>query len=199
MSEHEIDRLLRESRRGSVLLGAILDDLSEGVLATDSNGRLLFANSVAREILGMSEDRVQSIDKPHGLPEPFGDPDLREMIRRCAEEGGRLETITDKEGVPLQVRLRSVKRSDDHGNDVLVFTRPLPDVWLFADNQWRFPFFVAHELKISLAAVVGSAQALGDEEDPKAKLRLLELMEEEVRRAWDLSETFLRLAGVEYD
>src|SRR5215211_9236722 len=40
-------------------LGAILNNLSEGVVATDARGKVIFANPAGRSMLGMDEDETE--------------------------------------------------------------------------------------------------------------------------------------------
>jgi PAS domain-containing protein len=81
-------------------LEAILDNLGEGVLATDLRGRPLFANPKAREILELGDERP-----PKEIPNRFGDCDLSELISRCATRHECVERwVRGEGGPPAQVR-----------------------------------------------------------------------------------------------
>lgn len=68
-------------------LAAILDNLNEGVLATNLDGQVMFANPTARSLLGMDGgENVQNPKVLQELPSPWKDFDLPAAVKRCARE-----------------------------------------------------------------------------------------------------------------
>lgn len=198
--DKELDRLMREASERGELLDAILDGLSEGVLATDLKGRVLFANPAAREMLGMTKTRVKSFDEPQELPNPFSDFDLKKAVARCASEGECPEAAASVGGSRLRVRLRRLEQFDEHRGGVLAIVRDLSDSGRLEERQQRFLSVAAHELKTPLTAIIGIADLLEEEEAaPDARRRLVGHLANEARRARDLSETLLSMAGTGHD
>jgi len=176
-------------------LDAILNNLNEGVLATDLEGNLMFANDAARAMLGAS------VAKQDELPDPWEDFSLPEAVARCARERHCGEVHVDNAGDFLRVRLEHLPAFDEHRGGVLVVIQDLSEGRRLEEKQQRFLANAAHELKTPITAILGAAELLhdGDDDDPEVRRRLLDHILSESRRMQRLSETLLRLAmmGVE--
>ncbi len=174
-------------------LEAILDNLGEGVLATDLRGRPLFANPKAREILELGEGRP-----PEEIPESFGDCDLRELIGRCATRHECGERWVRGADTLFRVKVNHLPKFDDHRGGVLIMIRDLTEGRRLEMNQQRFLANAAHELKTPITTIIGAAELLltGADEDPEARRRFLEHILSEGRRMQRLSDTLLRLARI---
>jgi signal transduction histidine kinase len=174
-------------------LEIILDNLGEGVLATDLGGKPIFANPKAREILHLGDERP-----PRRLPKRFGDCDLKEMIARCATQRECSERWVRGHDALFRVKFDHLPRFDDHRGGVLVMIRDLSEGRRLEMNQQRFLANAAHELKTPITTIIGAAELLltGAEEDPEARRRFLEHILSEGRRMQRLSDTLLRLARI---
>ncbi len=174
-------------------LQAILDNLEEGVFATDLECVPIFANPRAREILGLGAERP-----PTELPDRFEDFDLKEEISRCAARRGCGESWVSGGENLYRVKLDHLPKFDDHRGGVLVIIRDLSEGRRLEANQQRFLTRAAHELRTPITTIVGAAELLltGAEEDPEARRRFLEHILSEGQRMQRLSDTLLRLARV---
>ena len=174
-------------------LQMILDNLGEGVLATDLEGKPIFANPEAREILDLGEERP-----PRRLPDYFGDCDLKEMIARCARRRECNERWVRGDDTLFRVKFDHLPKFDNHRGGVLIMIRDLSEGRRLEINQQRFLVNAAHELKTPITTIVGAAELLltGADEDPEARRRFLEHILSEGRRMQRLSETLLRLARI---
>lgn len=174
-------------------LQAILDDLEEGVFATDLESVPIFANPRAREILNLGDERP-----PKELPDRFGDFELKEEISRCAARRECGERWVRDDGILFRVKLDRLSKFDDYRGGVLVIIRDLSEGRRLEANQQRFLTRAAHELRTPITTIVGAAELLltGGEEDPEARRRFLEHILSEGRRMQRLSDTLLHLARV---
>ncbi|MDP9474392.1 MAG: ATP-binding protein [Actinomycetota bacterium] len=196
MAERLEDSFLRLKQSGATL-NTILDNLSEGVLATDPEGRVVFANTVARRMLD-----VQNGEGPLGeLPNPWKDFDLRRAVARCANEGRCSEARVRIGETFLQVKLERLPEFDGGNGGVLVVMQDLSEGQRLEANQQRFLANAAHELKTPITTILGAAELLltEDEDDPKVRRRFLNHIHSEAGRMRRLSETLLRLARTGYD
>lgn len=177
-------------------LEAILDNLDEGVFATDLEGVPVFANPKAREILDLGDERP-----PKELPDHFGDFQLKEEISRCAARRECGERWVRDDGILFRVKLDRLSKFDAHRGGVLVIIRDISEGRRLEVNQQRFLARAAHELRTPITAIVGAAELLltGGEEDPEARRRFLEHILSEGHRMQRLSNTLLRLARVGAD
>jgi two-component system sensor histidine kinase VicK len=175
----------------SSTLDAIVNNLTEGVLATDLKGNVVFANRSARAMLGI--DGEGALGK---VPDPWKDFDLPQAVARCAEQRECGEARVRDEGTFLRVKVEHLPAFDEHRGGVLVVMQDLSEGRRLEANQQRFLANAAHELKTPITTILGASELLltGDEEDPELRRRFLEHIHSEARRMQRLSETLLRLA-----
>jgi signal transduction histidine kinase len=173
-------------------LGAILDSLSEGVVATNTRGRVVFANPAGRAMLGMGKEDAE-------LPSPWEDFDLREAVASSARkrEGGEASVRGGKSF--LRIKLEYVPNLGDSGKDgVLIVAQDLSEGRRLEEAQQKFLARAAHQLRTPLSAITFAAELLvtkGDE-DPVARRRFLEHILAGAERMSRLSDSLLKLARV---
>jgi PAS domain S-box-containing protein len=173
-------------------LGAILDNLSEGVVATDARGRVVFANPAGRSMLGISKENAE-------LPSPWEDFDLREAVATCVlkREGGEARVRGGQSF--LRIKLQHVPKLDDGGKDgVLIVAQDLSEGRRLEETQQRFLVNAAHELRTPLSAITFAADLLvakGDD-DPVARRRFVKHILTGAERMRRLSDSLLKLARV---
>jgi signal transduction histidine kinase/HAMP domain-containing protein len=172
-------------------LGAILDNLSEGVVATDARGAVIFANPAGRAMLGMGEQDAE-------LPSPWEDFDLREAVASSARkrEGGVASVRGGKSF--LRIKLEYVSNLGERGKEgVLIVAQDLSEGRRLEEAQQRFLANAAHQLRTPLSAITLAAELLvtkGD--DPVARRRFLEHILTGSERMRRLSDSLLGLARV---
>jgi two-component system phosphate regulon sensor histidine kinase PhoR len=172
-------------------LGAILDNLSEGVVATDARSTVVFANPAGRAMLGMGEEDAE-------LPSPWEDFDLREAVAGSAQkrEGGEASVRGGKSF--LRIKLEYVPNLGDSGKDgVLIVAQDLSEGRRLEETQQKFLARAAHQLRTPLSAITFAAELLvtkGD--DPVARRRFLEHILTGAERMNRLSDSLLKLARV---
>jgi len=171
-------------------LDAVVNNLSEGVLAADLEGGVMIANRSARAMLGMPEE-----SSPEKVPDAFGDYDLPRAVARCAEEGECGEARVRGRETFLRAYLERIPAFDDHKGGVLVVMQDLSEGRRLEANQQRFLANAAHELKTPITTILGASELLltGDE-DEELRRRFLNHIHSEAGRMQRLSETLLRLA-----
>jgi PAS domain S-box-containing protein len=173
-------------------LGAILDNLSEGVVATDAQGVVIFANPAGRAMLGIGEENAE-------LPNPWEDFDLREAVATCVlkREGGEASVRGGKSF--LRIKLEYVPNLGDGGRDgVLIVAQDLSEGRRLEEAQQKFLARAAHEFRTPLSAITFAAELLvakGDD-DPVARRRFLGHILAGTERMRRLSDSLLKLARV---
>ena len=183
-------------KESDATLNTILNNLVEGVLATDLKGEIVFANPSARAMLGLEGE-----GPPGRVPSPWKDFDLREAVDRCLTAQECPEALLSQGEDFLQVRLEHMPRFDDNRGGVLVVIRDLSEGRRLEANQQRFLANAAHELKTPITTVLGAAELLltEEEDDPEARQRFLNHIYDEARRMQRLSETLLKMARTGYN
>jgi two-component system sensor histidine kinase ResE len=182
-------------------LDAILENLGEGVLATNLEGKVMFANPTARRLLGMTPERVQDVWQPQELPDPWEDFDLLKAVARCANENECGEARVRGAQTFFQINLERMQAFDEHKGGVLIVVRDLSESRRLEANQQRFLANAAHELKTPITAILGAADLLLTEEDddPAVRERFLTHIRSEAERMQRLSETLLQLVQTGWD
>jgi PAS domain S-box-containing protein len=182
-------------------LDAILENLGEGVLATNLEGKVMFANPTARRMLGMTSERVNDVWQPQELPDPWEDFDLPEAVARCAKEEECGEARVRGAQTFFQINLERMQAFDEHKGGILIVVRDLSETRRLEANQQRFLANAAHELKTPITAILGAAELLLTEEDddPRVRERFLTHIRSEAERMQRLSETLLQLAQTGWD
>jgi two-component system sensor histidine kinase VicK len=172
-------------------LGAILNNLSEGVVATDVRGTVVFANPAGRAMLGMGEGDAE-------LPSPWEDFDLREAVASSARkrEGGEASVRGGKSF--LRIKLEYVPNLGDSGKEgVLIVAQDLSEGRRLEEAQQRFLANAAHQLRTPLSAITFAAELLTTKgDDPVARRRFLEHILTGAERMRRLSDSLLKLARV---
>jgi two-component system sensor histidine kinase VicK len=172
-------------------LGAILNNLSEGVVATDVRGTVVFANPAGRSMLGMGEEGAE-------LPNPWEDFDLREAVASSAlkREGGEASVRGGKSF--LRIKLEYVPNLGESGKEgVLIVAQDLSEGRRLEEAQQKFLARAAHQLRTPLSAITFAAELLvtkGD--DPVARRRFLEHILTGAEKMRRLSDSLLKLARV---
>ncbi len=187
-----MDRQLAERfetlRRERAESTALVDAMTEGVIATDGRGRIVTANAAARRLLGY--DPGESL------------PDLPELFRvKAAREV--VDAVLG--GAVVQGR-----EAELDGSLVLLKARPLPSggalLVLFDQTEIRrleavrrdFVANVSHELKTPLTSISGYAETiLTDPPDPETTHRFLETILTNARRMQRLVDDLLDLSRIE--
>jgi signal transduction histidine kinase len=175
-------------------LKTILDNLTEGVLVADSQGRVVFANPAAGVMLGGTNG-----EKLEELPDPWEDFHLPGAVARCARNKESIEARVRCGESHLRINLECLTNEDRH--DVLVVMQDLSTGHRLEANQQRFLANAAHELKTPIMSILGAAELLatGEDENPATRSRLLDHIFSESRRMQRLAEALLRLSRVGWD
>jgi PAS domain S-box-containing protein len=177
-----------ELRHEQAETAALLESMVEAVIAADGRGRVVAANTAARELLG------------YGATEEL--PDLRELFRvKAARE------VVD---AVLQGRIVQSRELEFDDRATLINARPLPSggaVLVIHDvTELRrleavrrdFVANVSHELKTPLTSISGYAETLlADSPDTETTKRFLATIVENSRRMQRLVDDLLDLSRIE--
>ncbi len=179
----------------SATLKAIVNNLNEGVMATNLEGDIMFANPIARTLLNLGAE-VDDEEDYIKVPDLWEDVDLPGAVDRCAKHQECLEARVNEGENFLEINVEHLPKFDDHKGGVLVVIRDLSEGRRLEANQQRFLANAAHELKTPITTILGSAEILLTEEDddPEIRQRFLRHISTEAYRMQRLSDTLLRLA-----
>src|ERR687894_172934 len=190
-----LEKSFHRIEEGKTTLDTILNNLSEGVVATGANGDIVFVNHAARRML------VMGTEKPKRIPNPFMDIDLPRAVARCANERECGEARVRRGDTYLQVNIEQLPAFDEHRGGVLLVLQDLSEGRRLEANQQRFLANAAHELKTPITTILGASELLltEDREDKGTRDKFLSHIHTEAERMRRLSDTLLRLARTGWD
>jgi two-component system phosphate regulon sensor histidine kinase PhoR len=172
-------------------LAAVLEQMTDGVLIADAEGRIQFANPAAGRLFE-TPDAVG-----HTVAEVIRQHQLVETWRRSRESGEAQE-----ESVELPARrqfLQLVVLPDQDTGGSLLLAQNLTRVRRLETVRRDFISNVSHELRTPLASLKALTETLqeGALEDPKAARRFLGRIETEVDALTQMAAELLELTRIE--
>ena len=187
----EMDALARERSR----LAGVLDNMADGVIFTDREGRVLLINPAAARLLGAAE----SGDAVLSFAQLVRHHQLIELWKRCRESGREqidLLQLSHK-GLFLQATVTPLRRED--GSGFLVILQDLTRLRHLEKVRQDFVSNVSHELLTPLASLKALVDTLRDGilDDPAAAQRFLGRIETEVDALTQMVQELLELSRIE--
>lgn len=182
-------------RESSALLETVLGSMGEGVVVVSGDGRVLFANAVARSLLEIRSTDIQ------GRP-------LMEVARATELEDLHREVLTGSTQIRREIHIKR-RRAILEVVATKLPTSPVPGAVLVMHNvtslrelertRRDFVSNVSHELKSPLTAIQAYADTLldGGLEDKTNNTVFVARIIEQANRLQELIEDMLRLARIE--
>jgi two-component system phosphate regulon sensor histidine kinase PhoR len=187
---------LGELRSERDLQRRILEGMQEGVLVVDSEERIVTMNHALREMLLLPAD---AIGKP--LVEVVRHAELTKLLDAGVQTGqasGELDLagIKPRRLLAFVTALRG-DEEDDEGL-IAVFV-DVTDLRRLESLRRDFVANVSHELKTPVTAVRSAAETVraSVENDPKAAIRFIDMIERNAQRLQSLIEDLLELSRIE--
>ena len=191
-----LDRTIRTLTEERNLSSAILGSMVEGVAVVNASERLLFANQGFAEIL--------ELDTPpqpgSALVETVRQTELLEAVRAVLKGAPRVEaeiaTGTLHERF-FAVTVASVRATENPG--AVIVLHDITDLRKLERVRRDFVANVTHEFKTPLTSIQGFAETLlaGAMNDPKNRIRFLEIILEHSRRLARLTDDLLELSKMD--
>ena len=198
--EGRADVSLAELREMHNRLTAVLQGMTDAVLAVDSHDRVLFANRVAMRMLALG-----SAAEGQQLLQAVRDHRLSQMVSNCRNQaavqraeldiGGQLMEVIATPQSPAE---SSPATGVDAGGVILVF-RDLSQLKQLESVRRDFVANVSHELKTPLANIKLYSETLsnGAVDDPRVRDSFLGKITEQADRLNELIMDLIQLARIE--
>jgi len=158
----------------------IIEDMSDGVLVFDADGRVRQLNPRAGELLGEAAHPGARL------------PELEMLVARCragGADGADGATTLQLERSGRCLRARAVRADPAEGavGDVVVYLTDLDDVQKQIQQQklaalGRLTASMAHEIRNPLSAVTQAADLIGEEHNAQVQARLVRIIQDNSRR-----------------
>ena len=172
-------------------LAAVLDQMTDGVLIVDSQGRIQFANPASKKLF----ETVDPINR--SIVEVVRHHQLVEAWRRCQQTN---ELQSESVEVPARRQfLQLVVIPDTHTSGSLLLVQDLTRVRRLETVRRDFISNISHELRTPLASLKALTETLqnGALSDPQAGPRFLSRIVTEVDALTQMTQELLDLSRIE--
>lgn len=195
------ERSLRIGRQGHEQ-AAILASMTEGVLAVDSEERIIAANSAATELIGAHQLDLQG----RKLQEVLRNADLRRFVSRALGSPEPVEDDVVLHGDPsggdgkiLLVRGAALRDGAGRGVGAVIVLDDVTHYRKLENLRRDFVANVSHELKTPIASIKGFVETLldGAMQQPDDAQRFLRIIANHADRLHNIVEDLLSLSKIE--
>ena len=153
-----LGQLLLQVSRDKTELTAILESMSEGVIAADLKQQILLVNDAAGRLLGFAPNEAAG----KNLWELIRDPLVIKSVRDIATEGGRLTvTVSPLAGRKLEVTL-SAFPTHGRAEGIVLVAHDVTESSRYQELRKEFVANVSHELRTPLTVIRGFVETLQD-------------------------------------
>ncbi|MGH8003794.1 MAG: ATP-binding protein [Limisphaerales bacterium] len=190
----ELQKTLAELKEQKRVQDTTLETLSEGVLAADAGGKIIFANSVLASIFSLE---TEPTGQPFHLV--FRQPALLAAFEKVLQEGGSAE-VQVKETFPTHRVVNVSFTTPEKARSVRVVAVFTDVTQSYRLEQVRKDFVAnaSHELRTPLAVVRGYVETLEDGLiAPAEKKKVFATLNQNIQRMGDLIEDLLHLSKLE--
>ncbi|MBN1976552.1 MAG: PAS domain S-box protein [Anaerolineae bacterium] len=138
---------------------AILESIAEGVVVSDSEGRIIIANVAAERILGTARKRILGRSLKHLTGHTALDPSTDWGM--IADSNTPLQTVFELEGKVVHISAAPVLTPSGDKLGIVAILRDISRETEGERAKSEFITSISHELRTPLTAIRGYAEALG--------------------------------------
>lgn len=192
--KNNIEDVILEKNR----IQAILSGTSEGVIALDIWGRVVFINPVVEEIFRIT----MAASRGKNILRVIRNYDLEKILNQALETGCSIKKhvqILTPEPRIFRVHVTPLQNPGSDRGGVVALFRDITERKMFEAMRSEFVANVSHELRTPLTSIKGFAETLldGALEDPKITRQFLEIINTETERLSRLIDELLNLSKIE--
>lgn len=182
----------REEKR----LKSVLAHMTDGVIATDANGRIILMNKRAEELLSISSREAlgEPLEDVLRLQESIAIYDLYDQ-----SESVLLDFSTEKQPFILKANFSVIQEEDGPINGLITVLHDVTEQEKIEQDRREFVANVSHELRTPLTTIKSYLEALEDGviNDPELAPRFLSVTQNETERMIRLVNDLLQLSRID--
>jgi len=181
---------LKEVTNRQNRLESILRSMDSGVIAVDTNYKIIMINPYAKEIFGIKTDIIGK-----NLLDIIRDFELENVFKNTSEDYSEIKLLWPKER-DLRVRTADIIGDNEIIGKVAV-VQDITDIKRLENMRSEFVANVSHELKTPLTSIKGFAETLRYVEDKEKREKFLDIIDDEADRLTRLINDILILSHIE--
>jgi len=192
----ELNKRLTQSEEEKNKMEAILRNMSDGLILTDTKGRIILSNSAIMNLFG-----IESNIEGRTVMETLRKAELMEVTSKVLESGGAVSfefEVTHPKDVYLMVTAAPFFIKDNISGVVLTF-HDITRLKKLEDIRKDFVANVSHEIKTPITAIKGFTETLldGALDDRENARKFLETIKNHSERLNTLVNDLLTLSSIE--
>ncbi len=176
-------------------LSTILENMTDGIIMTDREGRITLVNTACLKILNATGNDITA--KP--LIEAFRDHQLNEILRRCLHTEKQQTTQFESISFKKYIQAVSVPISSDGLSGALIVLQDLTELRSLQTTRRELIGNISHEFRTPLAGIKAMTQTLqgGAIEERDTAEDFLNRIEAEVDRLTQMVSELTELSRIE--
>jgi len=174
-------------------LAAILDNMADGVIMTDSEGNILLANNAAAKLFNIKN----ATEKP--LIEVVRDHEMDEVLKLCLQTT-KMQTAQYESGTSKRyIRVIAIPIAYDDMSGVLLLFQDLTELRNLQTTRRELIGNISHEFRTPLAGIKAMVETLRDGavDDQEAARDFLARIDDEVERLTQIVVELTELSRIE--
>jgi len=174
-------------------LASILDNMADGVIVTDIDGRISLCNKAAEKLFSIKDAIGKS------LIGVVRDHEINDLIKHCLETGA-IQDVQYESGISRRyIRAIAVPISNRKPAGVLLLFQDLTDIRNLQTTRRELIGNISHEFRTPLAGIKAMVETLhnGAVDDKEAATDFLARIDEEVERLTQLVAELTELSRIE--
>ncbi|WP_017725827.1 cell wall metabolism sensor histidine kinase WalK [Halalkalibacterium ligniniphilum] len=200
MSFNDLTMKLKEATltrdREQKKLRSVLTHMTDGVIATDQDGKIILMNKRAEELLSIESEKAmgQSLPDVLRLDETYAIYDLYDY-----SESVLLDFSDDDKDYLLQASFSVIQEEDGPVNGLITVLHDVTEQEKIDQDRREFVANVSHELRTPLTTMKSYLEALegGVMSDPELGPRFLKVTQDETERMIRLVNALLQLSKID--
>lgn len=177
---------------------AVFSSMMEGVLAIDSNLRIISMNEAASELLHVDPNAI----KGRPILEAVRNMALRDFVRSALQSQAPVEaelTVGQREPLLLKAQGTMLRDGAGHAMGAVIVLNDITRLRRLEEVRQDFVANVSHELKTPITSIKGFVETLLDDPDPSPEntRRFLQIIEKQANRLDAIIEDLLYLSRLE--
>ncbi|MGD8882476.1 MAG: ATP-binding protein, partial [Desulfobacterales bacterium] len=196
----QLDNRIETISRQRNQLETVLASMLEGVIAIDTEERIVSINRAAAQLFDKEPANCQN----KSIQEIIRSPALQQFIRKALRNKNPSEediTVFQNEERVIDVKSSALLDANQHQIGTLVVFHDVTQMRRLEDMRRDFVANVSHEIKTPLTAIKGFVETLqqGNVEKAKEKERFLGIIQKHVDRLNAIIEDLLALSRIEQE
>ncbi len=190
-----LSRLVEDLSREKAKLQSVLDNMTDGVIMTDSEGKIVLANKAAERLFNLEEKQV--ITKP--LIEAVHDYEVHEILKQCLGTG-RVQNVQFESTVSKRfMRAIAIPVGEGELSGGLVLFQDLTELRNLQTMRKELVGNISHELRTPIAGIKAMIETLegGAIADREVAMDFLARMHLEVDRLAQTVSELTELSRIE--